>query len=659
MNDNTVKNIRKDMIKNVAIIFLSILLVLTFFSNTIMNYSLPQVSTTSANQGTISEQIKGSGAIEPAEKYELMMEETRDIKDVLVKQGDTIKAGDPIYELEGSESTELTDAQNELDKLKFEYRKEQLKLSPNGYANEVNEIEKEESALESMERTLSDLESQLSSAENKTDKLSSASEDLRELKAEGEKLKSERDRLDAALKSVDTDDMLDLTGSDYDRLSRAKQKVKDAEDASTKAQDEYKKVTEKYGSEKNQSETISEKQNEIYDLQRSNERLYNKIAEADSSAETDTSVWSDQIDQNNDKITKLTREISDLQTKNIESVAAKNKIDKAEKAQQKAADAVTAAKKELAEETRKIKLDLKKKINELDEKIRVNTSLTTDAENDKKDAEDEGLLTAAKLREKIKEQEKSIDDQKLKIKGLRDALTAKQKSDSTTIESSGIDLEEKALAIEKAEAKLEKIKEKSSKDSYIYAKKGGVVDQLNFTAGSKAEKGSAAATIVVTDLGYVLEIPVKSEQARKVRVGDAAEITGWNWSNLKATLKEIQPDSKNPQTNKLLVFRVEGDDLSTGQQVSIALGSKGQSYSAVVPKSAVRDERGGGKYVLVEEVKSSPLGNRYFARKYDVKVVASDDLHSAIEGLSGGELIITSSNRPINPGSQVRPAENG
>ena len=31
--------------KTVAIIFLSIMLVLTFFSNTIMNYSLPQVAT--------------------------------------------------------------------------------------------------------------------------------------------------------------------------------------------------------------------------------------------------------------------------------------------------------------------------------------------------------------------------------------------------------------------------------------------------------------------------------------------------------------------------------------------------------------------------------------------------------------------------------------
>ncbi len=656
-NENTFKNIRKDMIKNVAIIFLSILLVLTFFSNTIMNYSLPQVSTTYASQGTISEAIKGSGTVEPAEKFEVTMGETREIKDVLVKKGDTVKAGDPIYELEGTESTELTEAQNELDKLRFEYRKDQLKLSPNGYATEMSDISKEELSLKSMQSTLDDLYRQLDAADSKTDKLSTASADVRDLKTEGDKLKAERDRLDAALKSVDTDDMLDLTGSYYDRLSAAKQKVKDAETASTKAQEDYKKITEKYSNAKDQSESILEKQNEIYDLQSQNERLYNKIYEADP--ETDTTAFSDTIEQNNTKITKLTREISALHTKNTENVSAKNQIERAEKTQKKAADAVTAAKEELAQVSRDIKLELKKQINELDEKIRINTEKSAEAENNKKDAEDEGLLSAAKLREKIKEQEKSIEDQKVKIQGLKDTLSAKQKSDAQNLEGTQIDLEAKALEIEKAEEKVNKIKEQSSKDSYIYAKKGGVVDTLNLTAGSKAEKGAIAAVIVVSDLGYVLEMPVKSEQARKVKIGDSAEITGWNYNNMTATLKEIKADTKNPQTNKLLVFKIEGDDLSAGQQVSLAIGQKGQNYSAILPNSAIREEKGGGKYVLVEEVKSSPLGNRYFARKYDIKELAHDDLHTAVDGLTGSELIITTANRPIAAGSQVRPAENG
>ncbi|MBO6196645.1 MAG: RND transporter, partial [Butyrivibrio sp.] len=54
---------RKDMVKNFAIAFLSIMLILTFFSNTIMNYSLPQVATQQITSGTISPQIRGTGTV--------------------------------------------------------------------------------------------------------------------------------------------------------------------------------------------------------------------------------------------------------------------------------------------------------------------------------------------------------------------------------------------------------------------------------------------------------------------------------------------------------------------------------------------------------------------------------------------------------------------
>ena len=44
MNEKETKK-KREWVKNAAIVFLSIMLVLTFFSNTIMNYSLPEVAT--------------------------------------------------------------------------------------------------------------------------------------------------------------------------------------------------------------------------------------------------------------------------------------------------------------------------------------------------------------------------------------------------------------------------------------------------------------------------------------------------------------------------------------------------------------------------------------------------------------------------------------
>ncbi len=112
---------RKDMVKNVAIAFLSVMLVLTFFSNTIMNYSLPQVATTQISGGTISPQIRGTGTVSAEDPYNVTLKETRKISGVAVKEGAHVNIGDVIYYLEDKESTELTDARSKLDEMELTY----------------------------------------------------------------------------------------------------------------------------------------------------------------------------------------------------------------------------------------------------------------------------------------------------------------------------------------------------------------------------------------------------------------------------------------------------------------------------------------------------------------------------------------------------------
>ena len=70
---------RKDKIKNITIIFLLVMLILTFFSNTIMNYSLVEVSTQQVTSGQITSKVRGSGSVEASESYSVTIEETRKI----------------------------------------------------------------------------------------------------------------------------------------------------------------------------------------------------------------------------------------------------------------------------------------------------------------------------------------------------------------------------------------------------------------------------------------------------------------------------------------------------------------------------------------------------------------------------------------------------
>ena len=58
------------------------------------------------------------------------------------------------------------------------------------------------------------------------------------------------------------------------------------------------------------------------------------------------------------------------------------------------------------------------------------------------------------------------------------------------------------------------------------------------------------------------------------------------------------------------------------------------------------------------ESKSTPLGVRYKAVRYNVEVVASDDMNSAVTGdFSYGDYVITTSSMPVKGGDQVRMAE--
>ena len=82
-------------------------LVLTFLSNTIMNWSLPEVSGQYAGYGTISTAIRGTGSVTANLAYSVQISETRQIKSVLVKVGDMVQAGQVLFELEDAESDEL------------------------------------------------------------------------------------------------------------------------------------------------------------------------------------------------------------------------------------------------------------------------------------------------------------------------------------------------------------------------------------------------------------------------------------------------------------------------------------------------------------------------------------------------------------------------
>lgn len=112
MNEKGTK--RREWIKTFAIIFLIILLILTFFSNTIMNYSLPEVAAQYVQSGNINAQIRGYGTIESGDPYNVKIKAVRKVESVEVRQGDKVEKGQVLCLLSGEDSTELETAKETL-----------------------------------------------------------------------------------------------------------------------------------------------------------------------------------------------------------------------------------------------------------------------------------------------------------------------------------------------------------------------------------------------------------------------------------------------------------------------------------------------------------------------------------------------------------------
>lgn len=114
MNENGTK--RKEWVKNAAIVFLIILLILTFFSNTIQNYSLPEVATQYVENGSITAKIRGMGVVESGDPYNVKIKEVREVASVEVKVGDKVDEGQILCTLTEGDGQELETAKSELEK---------------------------------------------------------------------------------------------------------------------------------------------------------------------------------------------------------------------------------------------------------------------------------------------------------------------------------------------------------------------------------------------------------------------------------------------------------------------------------------------------------------------------------------------------------------
>lgn len=682
MEENKVK--KRGWVKNAAIIFLSILLVLTFFSQTILNRSLPEVSTASVTSDTINARIRGSGTVTAGDTYEVVLGETRTVEAVYVKVGDSVAVGDKLFLLADKDSTELTQAQEQLATARRNYQSALIDMGSADYARENRNIQK-------LRETLADAQQKLAAGTVTPEEVNQAAANLKEAqKTQKELAKAVTDAetaysdaqaavaaLESQIKTLEDsvekqDRALETLEDELYRLQRGETYT---QSDLVKAQNALAEAKRDYANCWDQNKTA------LNTLRAKAESILGSSGGTSGATSAEDVIrqmqalcdgWNnDQLEGAYKATTEEYNAFQLLKPKYTALEKAQEKADSVEaglKNNESLQTQITQKRQEIsdAEETlsdtkRQLKQAKKDLAAKQDELSSADWDLT--ALKNRQEQQTESIAAFQETYDDLKARSDSYESLKAAVDSaetaLEDALFAlaeQKKNDSKQSAKDQLNLQAQKEEIAKLEKEVAERKE-NAVGAEVTAKTAGTVSTISAVAGREVAAGTALATIEVVDRGYTLKFSVTKEQAQKVRLGDKAEISNYWWgSGIDATLTQIMPDSANPSTNKLLVFTLTGE-VSSGDNLNLSIGQKSANYDAVIPSSAVRSDSN-GTFVLVLTAKSTPLGNRYTATRVDVKVLAQDDTKSAVSGLSYGDFVITTSSKPLDAGMQVRMVDN-
>lgn len=645
------ENKRREWVKTAAIIFLTIMLLLTFFSNTIMNYSLPEVSAKYVENGSLSEQIRGTATVEAAQQYEVKYTgSSRVVQAIEVKQGDTVEKGQVLLRFEEGESPDLQQAQSDLEAKQDEYRTKLLDAGVDYSADELS-IKNLEEDIARLKQTLGGSDDYLKKIEEQKaleDKINDLTKQSNDLTKESKAFEDELTHIGEQLTALSGDDYESLDDVYSKVLSPLYDDVVKYKAEKEKYDKQVEQITKELG-DKVTNEDIISKQAEISKLQSQLDALNERYLEALVSDDGDPITVAQSIKDTNTDLSKARSELNELYNKQTTSNLISQKLKTAtnnqttftnsfNKAENKLNLQKLEVSKKLNAEKKSVKAKADKKNNELDN---VKAEIE-DVKLDKTQA-DADLETINSIESK----ERDLESQKL-------ALQKKQKDDLVAAGKDEIATEALQREIKRLEEKVEKIKADAA-GGEITAQVAGVISSMKITAGETLESGASVASIEMTEKGYTASFSVTLDQAKKVKIGDNADIQYFWGGDAQAKLTQIKADQSDTQ-KKQLVFDITGD-VAPGQSLQLVLGGKGQPYECIIPNNAIKEDSN-GKFVLTVVAKSSPLGNRYIAKRADITVLASDGVNTAVTGVVQSDFIISTSTKPINAGDQVRLVDN-
>lgn len=604
MNENNkgnyTPNRKREIIKTILIVFLIVMLVLTFCSNTIMNKSLAEITTESATSGKLTERIRGSGLVESNQSYDVKVDGNKIIDTIMIKTGQEVKKGDVLFTVGTEDSEELETAQASLIALELEYQKALL-TTPEDYTAENQAIS----------NAREDLNAAIAKRNNAIANSDSAQQSLYDYNSnKNERTRKTKifDKLQSTIIAIDSNDYASASVEYIGNLIFLY-------DAYSKAEEDY---------------------NTAYALY--TQMLTGKPSENPS--ESPTENYTDTTSDTDNGSQDSTQEPTTTPTPDNDTLEAlKADADAKRAVRDTALDEYNNNKAEIRNDLMNQLYSIESDIDSLNEQIA----------NYESSQGSDSAMSIEQYDEDIRVKQNALEELIVNLNKTKNENDLQNKTNTLEIEA-------KKKEIDNLNKKIEKIKQENS-ITEIKSEYSGIVSSISAKIGEETVPDVPVAVIDIAEEGYTVELTVEAEKTKKIKKGIEAEVVN-NWNgNITAVLTDIKNDTKANSKNKILKFSVTGD-VSTGTMIDLSIPCGSGSYDTIVPKSAVyKDSK--GSFVLIVNSKSSPLGNRYYAKRVDVEVLVSDEISSAVQGaISSGDYVITTASKPIKPNEQVRMKDN-
>lgn len=618
-HENTKGN-RKWVIK-AMIGFIAVLAVLTFFSNTIMNATIPLVMTSNAMRGNLSYTNSATGQLVSDNQIEVKGLEGRTVERVIGSNYDLVSEGDVILTLQPVENmSELTDLEQQLATL--QQQQETALMTP----NHGPDFTTQNQAVRTAERALADAQTTLNSATTRDETIAAAQQVLSANQAAVTALQAQVASASASVEYINTqlaalyarlaviDGTANVVIPTVPPLSSAPHPAGSKNDPSDPASPDTSSDPNAAPSETSAptSDTSS-------------------LASSETSATTTTqapaTVPSETLAPSEDPATNPT---SAAPTP-VPATISDNSTDRATIMNQ-----IAQLQGQLT--------DAQNRLTGYSSQLAAAQAAVTAAQN---------AITQAEALPSTYAAQDAVTDAQAALNSAQIALSDAQLNASRQALTDRYAIENRQLQIEQMEDKIAKTRARLEQTE-IVAPADGYVFNVAVQAGDKLTEQTVIFTIVPENSTYSVSFTFPANVASSMAVGQQFSSSDYYYID-NIVITNIKPDPANPRGNRIVKCAVTGSgQLWPGESITVTADRGNSTYDHVVAASAVSEDNS-GSFVFVVDKSSGPLGDRYVVRRVSVTVEARSGAFAAItgEGLDGA-MVVTRSDVPLHNGDRVR-----